>query len=182
MKSTLVLNASYEPMSIVSGYRGVNLVLQGKAVSIDDSSLIIRSPELEIAVPYVIKLNYYVNTPPVRTRIPFSRRGIMARDGNKCVYCGKTATTIDHIIPKSKGGENTYQNCVASCIKCNSHKKDLTLNESGLKLRHQPYEPSVFTSILFKAMHDEEMFNSWANYVFMYQPNLKDSFMFLTRL
>jgi 5-methylcytosine-specific restriction endonuclease McrA len=169
-------------MGIVSGYRGVNLVLQGKAVSLDDSNLVIRSPELQLAVPYVVRLSYYVNIQNLKTRIPFSRKGVMARDGGKCAYCGKTANTIDHIVPKSKGGENSYQNCVASCMKCNSHKSNRSLQDSGLQLKQPPYEPTIFTSILFKAMHDDEMFQSWSNYVFMYQPNLKDSFMLLNKI
>lgn len=176
MKSTLVLNASYQPMSVVSGYRGVSLVLNEKAVSVDDSDFILRSSDFQIAVPYVIKLNYFVKVPPIHTRTPFSRKGIMVRDNYKCAYCGKTADTIDHVIPKSKGGANTYDNCVASCTKCNSYKSNRSLNESGLVLRHAPYEPNVFTSILFKAMHDEEMFTSWSNFVFLYQPSLKESF------
>lgn len=163
-------------MSVVSGYRGVSLVLNEKAVSVDDSDFIIHSADFQIAVPYVVKLNYFVKTPPLHTRMPFSRKGIMVRDNYKCAYCGKAADTIDHVIPKSKGGTNTYDNCVASCIKCNSHKSNRSLQDSGLTLRHQPYEPNVFTSILFKAMHDEAMFNSWSNFVFMYQPSLKESF------
>lgn len=169
-------------MSIVSGYRGVNLLLSSKAVSLDDSNYVIRSADLEINVPFVIKLNYYVKTPPLHSRMPFSRKGVMVRDNYKCAYCGKHADTVDHIIPKSKGGENTYENCVASCIKCNSHKSNRSLKEAGFKLRHEPYEPNIFTNILFKALSDEEMFAAWSNYVFMYQPNLKDSFEKLNAL
>jgi 5-methylcytosine-specific restriction endonuclease McrA len=164
-------------MGIVSGQRGVTLLIQNKAISIDDSSHVIRSMDFEIPVPYVIKLNYYVKTPPLHTTVPFSRRGILVRDNHKCAYCGKPATTIDHIVPKSKGGNNSYENCVASCLKCNGQKSNLTLHESGLVLRHEPYQPSVFTNILFKAMNDDALFASWSSYVFMYQPSLKDSFV-----
>jgi 5-methylcytosine-specific restriction endonuclease McrA len=173
MKSTLVLNASYEPMSIVNGHRGVNLVLSGKATSLDDSPEALHSNSLIIPVPYVIKLNYFVKRPQLHKPLPFSKKGVMVRDGYKCAYCKSKADTIDHIIPRSKGGENSYLNCVASCIKCNSYKRDRFLKETGMTLHHNPYEPSIFNSFLFKVMHDEHMFQSWSTYIYMFAPAVK---------
>lgn len=160
-------------MSIVNGHRGVNLILTGKAISLDDSYEILHSNSLQIPIPYVIKLNYYIKRNQAHRSLPFSKRGVLVRDGYKCAYCHTKADTIDHIIPRSKGGQNSYLNCVASCLRCNNHKRDRLLKETGMTLLHQPYEPSLFNSFLFKVMHDEEMFASWSTYIYMFSSSLQ---------
>lgn len=179
MQSTLVLNASYEPLSVVSSARAISLILANKAMSVDDSDTKWRSSRAEISVPYVIRMNYFIKRNHVSKEVPFSRHGVLVRDNYRCAYCGKRNTsemTIDHIIPKSKGGQHSWENCVTSCLKCNSHKKDHTLAQSGLKLRIKPTMPNVYSSFLLRVIHHPPAFQAWSNYVFMYSPDLKERF------
>jgi len=178
MLSTLVLNATYEPMSIVSGFRGVNLILLNKAVSVDDSSKMVRSQNIEMFLPHVVKLNYYVKRAHQHSQVPFSRRGVLVRDNFECVYCGRKAETIDHVVPKSAPhyGGNSYENCVAACFNCNSKKGSRTLKEAGYVLRRKPEAPSFYSSFLLKAGVGSESYHSWSEYVFMFQPSLKEIF------
>lgn len=179
MQSTLVLNASYEPLSVVSSSRAINLILANKAMSVDDSETIWRSTKNEINVPYVIRMNYFIKRSKSPREVPFSRHGVLVRDNYRCGYCGKRNTdnmTIDHIIPKSKGGQHSWENCVTSCLKCNAHKKDSTLAQSGLKLRIKPIMPNVYSSFLLKVINHPPAFQAWSSYVFMYSPDLKEHF------
>lgn len=179
MLSTLVLNATYEPMSIVSCFRAVNLILVNKAVSVDDSSKVVRSARVEMPLPHVVKLNYYVKKAHQHSVVPFSRRGVLVRDNFECVYCGRKAETIDHVVPKSSPffGDNSYENCVASCFQCNSKKGNKTLKEAGYILPRKPETPSFYSSFLLKAGAGSESFKAWSEYVFMFQPALKDVFL-----
>ena len=179
MQSTLVLNASYEPLGVVNSQRAINLILAEKAMSVDDSEQIIHGSRLSINVPYVIRMNYFIKKSHNTKDVPFSRRGVLVRDNYRCAYCGKRNTdniTIDHIVPRSKGGQHSWENCVASCLKCNSHKKDSTLSESGLILRFKPSTPNMYSSLLLRVMHHPPAFKAWSNYVFMYAPTLKGYF------
>ena len=178
MLSTLVLNATYEPMSIVNGYRAVNLILKERAVSVDDSSRLIRSQNIEMFLPHVVKLNYFVKKAHQHSLVPFSRRGVLVRDNFECVYCGRKAETIDHVIPKSSPyyGANSYENCVASCFPCNSKKGNKTLKEAGYVLGKKPEAPSFYSSFLLKAGVGSESYHAWSEYVFMFQPSLKETF------
>lgn len=178
MLSSLVLNATYEPMSIVSGLRAVNLILSEKAVSVDDSKKLIRSQHVQMPLPHVVKLNYYVKRAHQNSTVPFSRRGVLVRDNFQCVYCGRKAETIDHVVPKSAPhyGANSYENCVASCFTCNSKKGNKTLKEAGYVLRVKPAAPSFYSSFLLKAGVGSESYHAWSEYVFMFQPALKETF------
>ena len=138
---TLVLNAGYEPMSVVSFKRAVVLVLTGKAsVLQSDRQQPIRSESVAIDRPSVIILGRYVK-PPRGRRVMLSRRGVLRRDGFLCAYCGGHATTIDHVLPRSRGGENSWTNLVACCRTCNSVKGDKTPREMGWTLRFTPAPP-----------------------------------------
>lgn len=138
---TLVLNAGYEPMSVVSFQRAVILVLSGKATVLSaDRAMPIRSEALSLDRPTVILLVRYVQPPRARTAL-LSRRGVLRRDDFRCAYCGGHASTIDHVLPRSRGGPNTWTNLVACCRACNSAKGDRTPQEMGWKLRVAPAVP-----------------------------------------
>lgn len=176
MQSILVLNASYEPLSIVSAHRGLNLIFSNKAVPLDESEHVFRSADVEIKLPYVIKMNYFVKKKINTKEVPFSRKGVLIRDNHKCAYCGKGANTIDHIVPKSRGGTNSYSNAVACCNKCNSKKANFLLHEINMKLRWQPTHPSLYSSFLIKVVNNQPVYISWSEYIFMYQPDLQAHF------
>lgn len=136
----LLLNATYEPLCVVSVRRAAILVLSGKAVCVADGDGIFHSARHRIPVPLVIRLTKYVRV-PYRAHVGLSRRAIFARDGGRCVYCQAPAETIDHVHPRSKGGAHAWENVVAACAKCNHHKGDKTLPELGWRLSVKPAPP-----------------------------------------
>ena len=137
---TLLLNVTFQPLSIISVRRAVLLVLAGKAETLNCSDEVLRSESLEIPVPSVIRLNYYVRA-PFRSRAPLHRKALFARDFYLCQYCGERADCIDHVLPVSKGGRNAWENMVACCRPCNAAKADLLLENSRFKLKRPPYAP-----------------------------------------
>lgn len=138
---TLVLNAGYEPLAVVSFRRALILVLNKKATVLEgNGELRVHSANGEYELPSVILLSRYVRIPGGRN-IPVSRRGVLRRDGHRCAYCGRSATTIDHVQPKSRGGKDTWENLVAACLRCNNKKSDKTLAELGWQLKSTPRMP-----------------------------------------
>ena len=140
MSRALVLNATYEPLGVVSDRRALILVLNDRATVVEDSEQILHYTSGQIALPAVIRLHKFVKI-PYRHAVPLSRRAIFARDGGRCVYCGSPATSIDHVIPRSRGGAHTWENVVSACHRCNHLKADKPLKELGWRLRHLPREP-----------------------------------------
>ena len=138
---TLVLNAGFEPLAVVSFKRALVLVLSGKATMLaqDEEHPILGSGGAW-GRPSVILLTRYVRIPHAR-RVPVSRRGVLRRDGGRCAYCARNATTIDHVLPRSRGGKDTWENLVACCLKCNNSKGDRTPAEMNWTLRMTPRAP-----------------------------------------
>ena len=136
---TLVLNAGYEPLSIVPFTRAVVLVLTGKATVLAAEDVPVRSEHVSLDQPSVILLTRYVR-PPNSRRVSLSRRGVLRRDNHRCAYCGKAASTVDHVVPRSRGGVNSW---VACCRECNNRKGNRTLAELGWKLDFRPQEPRL---------------------------------------
>ena len=133
MRSALVLNATYEPLSIVSSHRATCLVLADKADVLEDDGTVLRSESLVVPTPSVIRLRYMVKVPYIR-RASLSRRAIFARDDHRCQYCGERADSIDHVMPRSRGGQHTWENVAAACRPCNLGKRDRTPDEAGMRL------------------------------------------------
>lgn len=140
MSRVLLLNASFEPLRIISLHKAVLLLVEDKAEVIEARDGAIRSPSITLPNPSVIRLTKYIKV-PIRKKIPLSNRSILNRDGYVCGYCLKTATTIDHIIPRSKGGPHEWMNLVAACTKCNHKKGNRLLSDLGWELKIQPTVP-----------------------------------------
>ncbi len=140
---TLVLNASNEPLSVVSARRALVLLLRERAVVVARSNRTWRAETDVFDVPSVVRLRRYVNV-PYRRAMPLSRRAIFLRDEHRCQYCGLHAENVDHVIPKVQGGTHCWDNVVASCQRCNSRKGGRTPTQAGLKLRRQPSTPGRF--------------------------------------
>ena len=140
MSRTLVLNATYEPLGVVTDRRALILVLNHRAVMVEDSGEILRFAGGQVSLPAVVRLTKFVRI-PYRHSVPLSRRAIFARDGGRCVYCSAPATSIDHVIPRSRGGGHNWENVVSACHKCNHDKADKHLKELGWRLRTLPREP-----------------------------------------
>jgi 5-methylcytosine-specific restriction endonuclease McrA len=159
---TLVLNAGYEPLAVVSFRRALMLVLNDKASVIKiDPEHPIQTVTATFDRPSVIVLRRYVRVPYVR-RIPVSRRGVLRRDGYRCAYCPAPATTIDHVVPRSRGGQDSWENLVACCFRCNNAKGDRSLRDLGWSLRTTPRMPS---GPAWFAMGIEKRLSDWDDFL-----------------
>src|SRR3954447_2837796 len=140
MRRALVLNATYEPLSVVPTRRAVCLVLAEKAEVLHDDEGLMRSAHLELRTPLVIRLRYMVKV-PFHRRTTMSRQAVFARDSHQCQYCGGHADSIDHVVPRSRGGEHVWENVAAACRPCNLRKRDRTPEEAGMRLLRSPRQP-----------------------------------------
>lgn len=133
MSRALVLNATYEPLGVVSSRRAICLMLAEKAEMIEVDGAIVHSESISMEVPAVVRLRYMVHAP--RRRIAsVSRRAVFVRDEHRCQYCGGDADSIDHVVPRSRGGGEEWDNLVAACRRCNSSKRNRTPAEAGMRL------------------------------------------------
>jgi 5-methylcytosine-specific restriction endonuclease McrA len=137
---SLVLNATYEPLCVVPARRALVLLLGDKAELVHATERQFRSEKASFPEPSVVRLAYYVKV-PYQARVALNRRAVFARDGHRCQYCGSAAENIDHVVPRSRGGTHTWDNVVAACRRCNAHKEDRLLHETGLALRRPPMVP-----------------------------------------
>jgi 5-methylcytosine-specific restriction endonuclease McrA len=137
---SLVLNASFAPLAVVTARRAVVLVLKEKAEILESNGEVFRSEFLRIPAPSVVRLNYFVKV-PYRARASLTRRAVFARDEWTCQYCGAAAENVDHVVPRSLGGEHVWENVVASCRRCNSRKENRLPAQAGLNLRREPIAP-----------------------------------------
>ncbi|TAE32109.1 MAG: HNH endonuclease [Candidatus Kapaibacterium sp.] len=161
----LVLNQSYEPISVCSIKKAMSLLFLMKAeIVISNENRSIRSVRSMFKHPSVIRLSRYIHVPV--KKVELSRKNVMRRDAHRCQYCGTTKPplTLDHIQPKSKGGTDTWENLATACIRCNTKKGNRTLEEAGLKLLKTPRRPSHVTFI--KNMGGE-IDERWKPYLFM---------------
>ena len=151
MSSVLVLNATYEPLNVVSLRRAIVLLLKDKAEVLEVAEQHIRSASISIPMPLVIRLVYYVRVPR-RVYIPLSRRTLMIRDSYTCQYCGaqppKSNLTIDHVVPKTRGGQTVWDNVVCACKPCNLQKGCRTPEEAHMNLRANPERPQYLAIVV----------------------------------
>src|ERR1700712_4905391 len=140
MRSALGLNATYEPLSVVPSRRAACLVLADKADLVEDDGTALHSENLALPNPLVIRLRYVVKVPYHR-RTALSRRAVFVRDDHRCQYCGGHADSIDHVVPRSRGGQHCWENVVAACRPCNNRKRDRYLEDSGMRLARRPMAP-----------------------------------------
>ncbi len=141
-RKVLVLNADYTAMSIVTVPKAFLLVYLSKADMVAESEKdVLRTINAEYPLPSVIRLHRYVNIP--YKGVMLNRQNIFRRDGNRCQYCGSPEhLTLDHVVPKSKGGKSTWDNLVAACRNCNSNKGHRSPEEAKMPLKSKPFRPS----------------------------------------
>jgi 5-methylcytosine-specific restriction endonuclease McrA len=147
----LLLNINYEPLNICTTRRALGLLTTGKAELLLNGRGYIRTVRLSIPRPSVIRLEYMVKRP--RARVKLSKQEIFRRDNHTCQYCGKKARglTIDHVIPRHRGGEHTWSNLVTACPECNRKKGGRTLQEAKMTLLRIPYEPVATAVYLYSS-------------------------------
>lgn len=160
MRRVLVLNASYQPLNLVNVKRAVVLVLKNKAEVVEEREERIRSQSVSMPFPTVIRLAYFVHVPYRAASL--SRRAVFIRDGHICQYCGGRAESIDHVIPRSRGGEHDWENVVAACRRCNTRKMNRLPSEAGLKLMRAPVIPHDHIWILSLS---SEIHPTWEPYL-----------------
>ena len=158
--ATLLLNATYEPLCVVSSRRAIVLVLAEKAEPVDSAAEVVHAERVSLPVPVVVRLTRYVRV-PYPASVPLSRRAVFTRDGQTCVYCGGSATSIDHVVPRSRGGTHTWDNVVAACRRCNHTKADRSLAELGWALPHPPRTPSGAAWRLLGARTVDPRWREW---------------------
>lgn len=140
MSRALVLNATFEPLCIVPTRRALVLVLADKAEMLHTTERSFHSERASFPEPSVVRLAYYVKV-AYQARVALNRRAVFARDGHRCQYCGAAAESIDHVVPRSRGGSHAWDNVVAACRPCNTRKEDRLLHETSLCLLRKPTAP-----------------------------------------
>ncbi len=139
MSKVLVLNASYEPLNVTNWQRAVGLVVKGKAEQLEHNGKMLYPG---FPLPTVIRLRHYVRLP--YKEVALTRRNVLHRDSHTCQYCGYEGEdlTLDHVVPRSRGGLDTWENIVTACVRCNVRKGNRTPKEADMRLRRPPYRPS----------------------------------------
>jgi 5-methylcytosine-specific restriction endonuclease McrA len=161
----LILNQNYEPMSVINVRKAVVLLFLGKAeliASVDGK--LVRSVSASMPFPSIVRLSVFVHVP--YKRIILSRKNILRRDGHRCQYCGRgdLPLTLDHVLPLSRGGDDTWENLVCACVGCNNRKGDRTPPEAQMPLRRNPLRPNHVTFIRhFVGSLDDR----WKPYLFL---------------
>lgn len=162
----LVLNQNYEPINVTNARRALTLVLSSKAEVLEIGEERLNSPSTSVECPLVIRLQYMVRRP--HRRIPLTRREVFLRDDYTCQYCGHRTRdlTLDHVVPRSKGGAHTWDNLVSACAPCNHKKGRRTVEQARMHLRSLPREPrsNVYT-IVRRFAPNGEVAEGWQMYL-----------------
>jgi 5-methylcytosine-specific restriction endonuclease McrA len=163
VNQVLVLNASFEPLNVCSLRRAHVLVYKGKAEVVEELDRPLCSAAAKFPWPHVIRLLSYVRVPRIVQR-KISRRALFARDGWRCVYCGTSSgrLTLDHVIPRSRGGDSVWENVVTSCAPCNLRKGNRLLHEVAMELPHPPRAPAP---VLFIRLAAPKIPARWEQYL-----------------
>jgi len=161
MEKVLVLNYDYMPVNITNISRALKLIIKEKAEIVKESTKILRSEKITFKAPTIIRLLNYVKIKFFR--VVLTKKNILIRDNFKCVYCDSNKNlTLDHLIPKSKGGKNDWLNLVTCCDSCNKRKGDKSPEESKMVLLRKPFKPTYYT---FLKSYIEKGFSEWDDYM-----------------
>lgn len=160
----LVLNQNYEPMSVCSARRAVVLLYLEKAEMIERNHDVIHSVSRSMPLPSIVRLSRMIHVP--RKRVLMNRKNIIKRDNHQCQYCGikDGPVTVDHVVPKGRGGQDTWENLVCACVKCNTKKRNRTPKEAGMKLMRKPKKPGYLYFIQHLVGVPDDR---WKPYLFM---------------
>ncbi len=160
----LVLNQNYEPMTITNVKKAIILIFLGKAELVEKNDGYINSVRERYPLPSIVRLTRFINVP--RKRIILSRKNIIKRDNHQCQYCGTRSgpVTIDHVIPKVRGGEDSWENLVCACVKCNNKKGNRTPEEAGMRLAKKPQRPNYLFFIRYFVGNID---HRWKPYLYM---------------
>jgi 5-methylcytosine-specific restriction endonuclease McrA len=161
--NVLLLNHNFVPLTVCTAKRAIVMVWSGKAEIIESTGQYIHSVSLKFDIPLIIRLLIFVKFSQ-RWNIQLTKQNIMKRDHGICQYCGKSEThmTIDHVIPRSHGGHETWDNLVCACPSCNNMKGDRTPHEAGMELLRKPVKPTLSAFLYY---HKAPVNSSWMTYL-----------------
>jgi 5-methylcytosine-specific restriction endonuclease McrA len=167
-QSVLLLNTTFEPLTVIPARRALKLLFSKKAQSVEEGIFFISTVKAKVRIPSVIQIVYYIKKPYFAPK--FSKRSVFLRDNFICQYCGKHVSkpTADHIIPKSKGGKSSWHNVVTACHSCNNKKGDRLLKDAGMKLIREPHEPKF---LLYSNVISPARVKRWEKY---FHPEMRD--------
>lgn len=168
----LVLNQNYEPLNICVWQRAISLIYVGKAVVLENDSQMLHSPSVTMRMPSVIRIARHIKRPLPEVKL--SRQSLMARDQRTCQYCGKKTKylTVDHVIPRERGGVHDWGNVVACCDECNNRKRNRTPHEAEMSLISRPTRPRFIPYLSFAAMREALCDEVWRDYLEPFAPHL----------
>jgi 5-methylcytosine-specific restriction endonuclease McrA len=170
MEHTLVLNATYEPLRIVSWQKAITLLFQGKVEVLAHHDREIRGVTVRVKLPSVLRLLRHVRMKRPFAEVPFSRANVYARDDHRCQYCGDRFSTsdltFDHVIPVARGGHKGWDNIVTCCVACNRRKGDRMPEQAGMKLVRKPRRPEVLPALAL-GLGIKRAPESWRDFIYL---------------
>ncbi len=172
MQPVLVLNFTYEALGIVDLKRAVRLVFAGKAEIVHAGARELHSSRIVFRMPSIVRMLYYIRRR--RPRVPLTKKNVLLRDDYRCAYCGERgdrSMTVDHVIPKSRGGASAFENLVACCSACNGRKRDRTPEEARMPLRIRPREPQHIPYVIIERHTAPD---EWAKYLSLYDVRIEE--------
>lgn len=163
-RMVLVLNQSYEPISVCNAKKAIILLYLGKAELVEHLDDAVKSVSTSFPFPSVVRLHMYIYRPHMP--VILNRKNIIRRDNATCQYCGKKhlPMTVDHIVPKQFGGKDTWENLVCACMRCNSRKGNQTPEQAEMPLLKKPQRPS---QLFYLQFHIEKPLKQWLPYLFL---------------
>ena len=172
MTEVLVLNFTYEALNITSFQRAVKLIFSGKAEVVHGSARMLASPTFEMRMPSIIRMLYYIRRP--MQRVALTKKNILLRDDHTCQYCGvkgERQMTVDHVVPRSKGGPSTWENLVCACMRCNNRKNNRSPADANMTMRRKPRTPKYIPWIQVKrnTLPDE-----WHKFLFLWNVSIEE--------
>lgn len=161
--NVLLLNQNFEPITLCSVKRAIIMVWLGKAEIIESAGDFVHTVSREFVIPSIIRLLDYVKIKQ-RCEIQLTRQNVIRRDHHRCQYCGRTdgPMTVDHVVPRSQGGRDTWHNLVSCCPSCNNRKRNRTPLQAGMDLISKPSKPNVMT---FRFLHRGPVHKTWRSYL-----------------
>ncbi len=172
LTDVLVLNFTYEAINVTSFQRAVKMIFSGKAEIVHNRDRVIASTTREMRMPSIIRLLYYIRRP--MQRVALTKKNVLLRDDYTCQYCGlhgEKLMTVDHIVPKSRGGPSTWENLACACMQCNNRKNNRTPHEANMALARKPRQPKYIPWIQVKrnTLPDE-----WGKFLFLYNVSIEE--------
>lgn len=172
VSEVLVLNFTYEAMNITSFQRAVKLIFAGKAEILHDRDRVIASTQFQMRLPSIIRMLYYIKRP--MQRVSLTKKNVLIRDDYTCQYCGlrgEKLMTVDHVVPKSRGGPSTWENLVCACMRCNNRKNNRTPHEANMGIKRKPRQPKYIPWIQVKR---NTLPGEWHKFLFLYNVSIEE--------